>query len=1345
MFFFRFLLSDQEYRLVYNEKNLVVEILVNSTVKTFKRALRQLFLSNLSQKYFVNASKPFCDLYQFYNFLINYWFFFPLLFFSIVAVDLNTNGDINLQDSVFNSDDLVELLNDEQIKSSLAAVKDSNKTSVFLNSKLFELNKNWKQIEKSHKNIHFASTKLLNQPTSAASEASSSTISFNDFLADLGKFLNDRPLEQFMDSSKVIGTLRIQKPILYIFPAREGDSAYFTINGYSMLINGGYDRVKPCFWSFVSMLQQIDSVLITHTDSDALGGLSSFFGKKLIDADVKPTVLSVLGNLIASKQSSDQSATSLNGGTNSPKPRTSTAALAANLIANDVSERKLAANFSHADVILESIERLKIKLLPLVKSNDMSSLSKSQNSKYEHINLYYKLGQGSLDLYVLSPFANSNEYKEFVQQQQNHFAKQTHHKSQLNMNQMFKNIPLSHLSSAVVLLVWMPSAVGGSKNENSALRLLFTGNAPQHVVINALEKVKDFDVLSTPVYKQKTPAESFSNGTAKPKANNHSNQASNNAAALNANVSSSAASSNQAVSNGVSAKPNKQQNAQQTNGTNGDHVSKGGNRVSLNNGSASANGTKDSKDSKDSGKSADSKPTSANSQTANKPPKSAPAASSGASSTQPSTNGVASNKDQAKKQPVNATVQDNKKKSTNGVAGKDEDHKEEKKPTTANNKPNGTANANNVKKDLNEPKQSTLTSSKETSSTQPKPASASASKPDPKPAAKSAPKPAASKPPSSATAGKEADKVKEPTKKPLSIDFSNTKKPNSSATKSAPEAKKEPTVESRIITKRDPKPKPAEAVVEPAVEPVIVAACAVVPVSFEQEPVEVVKNEALSTEPSVVTSSSLTSFYCDPAASLVSNEVAASVNYDEIPAASPVNNDEEGEASTATTPVEPADSDEIVTEQIINIELISSNLENSNEIIKENFNGTSESHSNEVKTANAVNYGEWPNLSPVKKDQNGASAGGDYLDENGNNSIDDGNESGQLLNGLAKPAELNFQAGNLIADPADLIVSPNDDMNTESHFDSKKNDIMTRSFIDDGSSGNPFAEKIAPTPNRKQILDDSENDLNKTHELTDEETSLEQINGGHQNGHHANPDQLCEAIESMTIDSKQTKGNGFDDIPSPIAVVASNDPASWNLLELPKPVNPNDLPAAPVISNSTSNTNDKKLTPNGKKMNPVGSSLSPSNAATAITSESNNVVKSASMGKHQANNAAVKPSKPVNPAYVEVSYIPAHGNSYYVDADFFRKVRARHYILSTEEPNEQVLNALIEAKETWEEKSLQVSIIPTYESDVMRRWFEANEENLARLKIEVTPAANFSTVTMDDNPDLSCQVYKLEF
>lgn len=459
---------DQENRILFNnETNLQLDILINSTGKTLKKAFRQFLHSDSKNKHFISAT-----------------------------LDLNSNGDLNLQDTSFSYDDLNALLNEEEIKKLLLNTENSIK--FHLNAKLVELNKNWKSLEKQHKNIHIINSQRI------LATAPTDTSELCDFLSGLEKLLNETSIDTLMETGKLTGTLRINKPFLYIFPSREGDAAYFTVNGYSILINGGYDRVKPCFWTFVNMLAQIDSILITHPDSDALGGLGSFFAKKLVDPEIKPNVLAVLGNLIAS---SDYKS--------SPEATNERAQLAANLIAQEsASGSDKASNTSYVDLIIDSIERLKIQLMPLSKSSDQP-IAKHNGalnnfSKYEHINLYYKLGQGSLDLYVLSPFANSADYKEFVQQQQNHLAKhQTHQKSQLNPGQLFKNIPMSHVTSAVVLLVWMPYVNKQTvlSGENNALRLLFTGNAPQHVIINALEKVKDFEVLTSPVYKMKAAAE----------------------------------------------------------------------------------------------------------------------------------------------------------------------------------------------------------------------------------------------------------------------------------------------------------------------------------------------------------------------------------------------------------------------------------------------------------------------------------------------------------------------------------------------------------------------------------------------------------------------------------------------------------------------------------------------------------------------------------------------------------------------------------------------------------------------------------------------------------------------
>ncbi|KAK9871236.1 hypothetical protein WA026_011512 [Henosepilachna vigintioctopunctata] len=65
-----------------------------------------------------------------------------------------------------------------------------------------------------------------------------------------------------------------------------------------------------------------------------------------------------------------------------------------------------------------------------------------------------------------------------------------------------------------------------------------------------------------------------------------------------------------------------------------------------------------------------------------------------------------------------------------------------------------------------------------------------------------------------------------------------------------------------------------------------------------------------------------------------------------------------------------------------------------------------------------------------------------------------------------------------------------------------------------------------------------------------------------------------------------------------------------------------------------------------------------------------------------------KNKKKINPVYVDLTYVPHHGNSNYAYVDFFKKVRARYYVFSGIEPSREVYNALLEAKQTWEDKDL---------------------------------------------------------
>ncbi|PNF28509.1 hypothetical protein B7P43_G14785 [Cryptotermes secundus] len=115
-----------------------------------------------------------------------------------------------------------------------------------------------------------------------------------------------------------------------------------------------------------------------------------------------------------------------------------------------------------------------------------------------------------------------------------------------------------------------------------------------------------------------------------------------------------------------------------------------------------------------------------------------------------------------------------------------------------------------------------------------------------------------------------------------------------------------------------------------------------------------------------------------------------------------------------------------------------------------------------------------------------------------------------------------------------------------------------------------------------------------------------------------------------------------------------------------------------------------------------------------------------------------------SPIYINLTYVPHHGNSYYTTLEFFKKVRARYYVFSGTEPSREVYNALLDAKQTWEDKELEVTIIPTYDTDTLGYWVAENEDALAMHKIDLSPSASRCTINLQDH-ETSCSAYRLEF
>ncbi|XP_061913009.1 microtubule-associated protein 1B [Entelurus aequoreus] len=112
------------------------------------------------------------------------------------------------------------------------------------------------------------------------------------------------------------------------------------------------------------------------------------------------------------------------------------------------------------------------------------------------------------------------------------------------------------------------------------------------------------------------------------------------------------------------------------------------------------------------------------------------------------------------------------------------------------------------------------------------------------------------------------------------------------------------------------------------------------------------------------------------------------------------------------------------------------------------------------------------------------------------------------------------------------------------------------------------------------------------------------------------------------------------------------------------------------------------------------------------------------------------------PMYLDLVYIPNHCSAKNVDAEFFQHVRSSYYVVSgndqtSQEPSRPVLDALLEGKARWE-NNMQVTLIPTHDTDVMREWYQETHDKQQELNIMVL--ASSSTVVMQDESFPACKI-----
>uniref|UniRef100_A0A182S801 Microtubule-associated protein futsch n=1 Tax=Anopheles maculatus TaxID=74869 RepID=A0A182S801_9DIPT len=271
------------------------------------------------------------------------------------------------------------------------------------------------------------------------------------FVAYLSSMIIPTEISELLESSDVVGNIRFSHPTLYVFPGGQGDAALFGINGFNMLVDGGFSR-KSCFWDFVRHLDRLDAVLMTRINNTNIKGISSVVERKS-EAHVYPQIGHFFCNIPERK------------GLPSPD------------------------GDKDRDPLLVDILQEGHQIVTNLKSLNL----KAQNCyrDVEPINLYHKVGHGTLDMYVISPARDSREVKDFLARwaaaDQRLFTKDTKDGKDFAF-------PLQNLISICALLVWTPA-----NPEDNITRILFPGSAPEYKILEGLEKMKNVEFMRQPV------------------------------------------------------------------------------------------------------------------------------------------------------------------------------------------------------------------------------------------------------------------------------------------------------------------------------------------------------------------------------------------------------------------------------------------------------------------------------------------------------------------------------------------------------------------------------------------------------------------------------------------------------------------------------------------------------------------------------------------------------------------------------------------------------------------------------------------------------------------------------
>ncbi|KAM9374982.1 microtubule-associated protein 1A [Phaethornis superciliosus] len=188
-------------------------------------------------------------------------------------------------------------------------------------------------------------------------------------------------------------------------------------------------------------------------------------------------------------------------------------------------------------------------------------------------------------------------------------------------------------------------------------------------------------------------------------------------------------------------------------------------------------------------------------------------------------------------------------------------------------------------------------------------------------------------------------------------------------------------------------------------------------------------------------------------------------------------------------------------------------------------------------------------------------------------------------------------------------------------------------------------------------------------------------------------------------------------------------------------------PVKQPLDKSPKSVTAKKERDGGEKLKPRSALVQPPHTEDELSRSSHSNPGKSLVNGIKTNPASNSPKSnlPVPmgpPVYVDLAYIPNHCSGKNTDPEFFKRVRASYYVVSGNdaangEPSRAVLDALLEGKSHWGE-NLQVTLIPTHDTEVTREWYQQTHEKQQELNIMVL--ASSSTVVMQDESFPACKI-----